>query len=259
MKDSSPCSRSRASRAGARTPVAWRRRVVRSLAAALGLSVVLSGCRDSPTDPLEGLVAGETDLAALALELPLPSPVFETSASPQPEVVDRWLRSWDEGVLEGRRLRSALYSELGSLLARRHTRAELADEVGLLGAGVRRAGELETSVLPEFLTAGVERARAAYARADRALASRHEEEAWTELIRGADALREVGPEAVARSAVSRVEDRLRRIPGDGTYSEKEWERIRHLVRGGRQALDVGDWGLAIRRAFYAKGLLDGNG
>ena len=83
--------------------------------------------------------------------------------------------------------------------------------------------------------------------------------AWSALLQGADALREVGPEAVARTAVAECEARLRRIPEDAPYSETELDRIRHLVTGSRQALESEEWGLAIRRAYYAESLLAGNG
>lgn len=223
------------------------------------LLLPLAACRDSPTDPLEGLVAAETDQAALALELPLPTPVRDRDDRSPHEGVLRWMASWDRPILEGRRIRSALYPELGAYLAGEGTGDELVQELALLRLGIRRAGQLDAGALPEFLTAGVDRARDAYRRGDRAARAGHEKEGWTELIRGADALREVGPEAVARSAVARAEARLRRIQGAGSYSETERERIGHLVRGGRQALDAGAWGLAIRRAFYARGLIDGNG
>ena len=39
------------------------------------------------------------------------------------------------------------------------------------------------------------------------------------------------------------------------YSEQEQERLGRLVTGGRQALEDEDWIRAIRRAYYAKGLL----
>lgn len=220
--------------------------------------VLLGGCRDAPTDPLSGLVAGETELAALALELPLPAPELD-GPDGAPEVVERWLASWEAPLLEGRSLRSGLYRELGDRMASARSPDDLRDELGLLGAGLRRAEELDAAAIPEFLQAGVERAREAHDRARTALADGDEPTGWAGLLLGADALREVGPEAVARGAVYRVEERLRRISDDASYTEQSRERIRHLVRGSRHALKDGAWGLAIRRAYYARGLLDGNG
>jgi hypothetical protein len=220
------------------------------------------GCRDSPTDPLQGLVAPETDLAALSIELPLPAPVLDdasTAEAAPAEAVQAWRRSWEKPVLEGRRMREALYPRLAELQVGLFDRAELTEQLALLGAGVRKARQLESSSLPQFLKSGIEHAEAAWHRGERAASAGSLESAWEALLRGADNLREVGPEAVARTAVSDVEARLGRSPADGPYSEKELERIRHLVHGSRQALEEAAWGLAIRRAYYAGGLLDGNG
>lgn len=205
-------------------------------------------------------MAGETDLAALALELPLPSPSYLLSEdSAGADAVARWRRSWDEAVLAGRASREALYPELGRLMARTAASTELAQDLALLGAGVRRAEGLLERGLPAFLDAGIREALAAHRRAERVSAAGDEARAWALLLRGADALREVGPEAVARTAVARCESSLRRIPEDHAYSEKELERVRHLVHGSRRALEDGEWALAIRRAYYAQGLLAGNG
>ena len=237
---------------------AWGGGLRRGIAGVCLGILLLGGCRDAPTDPLSGLVAAETGLAALALELPLPAPELDGSDG-APEVVERWLASWEAPLLEGRSLRAELYPELGDRMTAARSRDELLDELGLLGAGVRRAEELDAAAIPEFVWAGVERAREAHDRARTAVAGGDEPSGWAGLLRGADALREVGPEAVARGAVYRVEERLRRISDDASYSEQSRERIRHLVRGSRHALDDGAWGLAIRRAYYAQGLLDGNG
>jgi len=226
----------------------------------LGALVALVGCRDSPTDPMSGLVAGETDLAALALELPLLRPGNAGSAEgADPDAVSSWRDSWREPTLEGRRIRQGLYTRLGEHLAATRSPAELDTEVGLLGAAVRRAGGLDLDSLPTFLSAGVERARDAQRRARRHVAEEAYGTAWAAALAGADALREVGPEAVARSVVLELEERLRRLPAAHSYSDTELERVRHLVRGGRHAVEEADWGRALRRAFYARELLAGNG
>jgi len=233
-----------------------------ALLGACGLCLLVllqAACRDSPTDPLSGLVAGETGRAALSLELPLPVPVLEDPAAEGQDLVDRWRSSWEAPGLEGRVLREDLYPALGRLLAQARSDRALMQDLALLGAAVRRAGELDPEALPAFLEAGIERADASYRRGERAATAGNEAAGWAALLRGADALREVGPEAVARTAVDECEEKLRRISEDASYSEKERERIRHLVRGSRHALDDGDWVLAIRRAYYAEGLIRGNG
>ena len=59
--------------------------------------------------------------------------------------------------------------------------------------------------------------------------------------------------------VSEVDAGLRRISADETYSEQDLERLSRLVRGGREALSEQDWVRAIRRAYYARGLLASGG
>lgn len=241
------------------TPAPRRASVATGLCLCL-LPLLLWGCRDSPTDPLQGLVAAETGLTALALELPLPSPMdLESDGAEASTAVTRWRRSWEEPALAGRAARQEVYPELGRLMAERTGSPELSGDMALLGAGVRRAEELLEHGLPAFLDAGIRAAAEAHDRAQRAVTVGDEARAWEGLLQGADALREVGPEAVARTAVDRCEGSLRRIPEDHAYSEKELERIRHLVLGSRRALEGGDWALAIRRAYYAEGLLAGNG
>lgn len=214
---------------------------------------MLAACGDSPTDPMAGLVAGDTGLAALALELPLPAPVEDGRAEAA------WRDSWTRPVLEGRAARDDLYRTLARARAFQADDAELAEAVGFLRTGVRRASSLDLDVLPAFLAAGVAEARARLRSADRAALAGDATRAWEDLLRGADALREIGPEAVARTAVARADEAYRRIQADAPYTEKERERIRRLVWGGRQALEEGDWAGAIRRAYYAEGLLAGNG
>lgn len=220
------------------------------------VAALLTACGDSPTDPMAGLVAGDTGLAALALELPLPAPLDDGRSE---AAAAAWRASWTRPVLEGREVRDDLYRTLARARARQGDEAALAEAVGLLQSGLRQASALELDVLPAFLAAGVAEARARARAADRAALAGDAARAWEDLFRGADALREIGPEAVARTAVARAEAAHRRIQADGPYTQKERERVQRLLWGGRQALEDGDWAGAIRRAYYAEGLLAGNG
>lgn len=223
---------------------------------------VLAGCRDAPTDPMVGLVAEDAH-AALALGVSFPDPASwaEPGALSHEghRAMDRWQTSWDLPVEEGRAAREATYVPLVEALAVQLTAEEVERELALLAEGVLRARGLGLDTPPPHVAAGVERAVEAASAARRALLSGDPELALESVIRGGDALREVGPEAVARALQSEVETGLGRISGGDPYPVEELERLRRLVRGGRQAVEEGAWGLAIRRAFYAKALLDGNG
>ena len=88
-----------------------------------------------------------------------------------------------------------------------------------------------------------------------ALRAENLRDAMVQLLAGSDALREVGPEAVARTMVSEVVADRRNISARDSYSEQDLERLDRLLRGGREALSDQDWVRAIRRAYYARGLI----
>lgn len=194
--------------------------------AGVALAVLLAAaaaCRDAPTDPLVGLVAEES-YAALALGVMLPDPdAWPAGAELDPETIR--------------------------------------GQVALLGGAVERARALtaDAAALPPHVAEGILDAGSALSAALEAEARGDRPAAREAVIRGADALRQVGPEAAARSLQGEVERRLGRLGADAPYSVEDLDRLGRLARGAREALDEGDWVLAIRRAFYAKGILDGNG
>jgi len=55
--------------------------------------------------------------------------------------------------------------------------------------------------------------------------------------------------------VSEVVADRRNISARDSYSEQDLERLDRLLRGGREALSDQDWVRAIRRAYYARGLI----
>lgn len=208
-----------------------------------------------------GLVAREA-YGALALGVAFPDPDgWAESGALVPSAaraLERWRASWDLPPEEGRRARADLYPDLAAGLAAQVGREALREEVALLTAGVLRAETISADGLPEHVAEGIREAVEQRSLAVEALQRGDAPGAVEAVLRGGDALREVGPEAVARALVGEVEERMGRLSPDAPYSQQDQERLRRLVRGGRQALEMGDWSLAIRRAFYAKGLLDGN-
>jgi len=221
---------------------------------------VLAGCDDTATDPLARLVAGES-AGALALGVTLPDPgawVVPEAATPEAaDAVELWTTSWDLPGDEGHGVRAGNYVRLAELFVPEFGRGGISEQLDGLWEGVRRAQELPGLELPERIRQRIMDASRAHERAREALLAERLREAMVQLLIGADALREVGPEAVARTMVSEVDTELRRISLDETYTEQDLDRLGRLVRGGREALAEQDWVRAIRRAYYAKGYAKG--
>lgn len=234
----------------------------RGILAFLAVALVATGCRDAPTDPMVGLVA-EDAYAALALGVAFPDPsgwaADQALSGAGARALETWRASWDLPVDEGRALREGTYAPLALVLAESMAPDVIEQESVVLAEAVLRARGLQAEVLPEHVVEGIHRAGSQSESARAALRAGDAVGTLEALIRGGDALREVGPEAVARALQGEVEARMGRVSDADPYSVQDLERLGRLVRGGRQAVDEGDWGLAIRRAFYAKGLLDGNG
>ncbi|MEE2898709.1 MAG: hypothetical protein VX815_09615 [Gemmatimonadota bacterium] len=221
---------------------------------------VLAGCDDAGTDPLARLVAEES-AGALALGVTLPDPgawVVPEAATPEAaDAAELWTTSWDLPGDEGHAVRAGNYVRLAELFVPEFGRGGISEQLDGLWEGVRRAQELPGLELPERIRQRIMDASRAHARAREALLAERLREAMVQLLIGSDALREVGPEAVARTMVSEVDTELRRISLDETYTEQDLDRLGRLVRGGRDALAEQDWVRAIRRAYYAKGYAKG--
>lgn len=223
-------------------------------------AIGLSACQDSATDPMVGLVAPESE-AALALGMAFSDPggwVEEGSLDRGAErALGDWRDSWLADPDEGRAERAATYEPLAEALAARLGPRDVDAKLDLLAKGVRRARGIGSQGLPSRLS---ERIDAAGTSLSAALAARDRGDARAaieEVLRGGDALREVGPEAVARALDREVQEGFRRLRADESYSEQDLVRIRRLVDGARDALSEGSWVLAIRRAYYARALLRG--
>lgn len=225
------------------------------MAAVLG---TLLGCEDTTTDPLARIVAGET-AGALALGVDLPHPGSWTvpdDATPESaDALVRWLTSWDLPGDEGRGVRNLTYSSLATLFVPELGRGGIGEQLDRLAEGVRRALLLPEEQLPERIRVRISEAANAHALALDALRAENLRDAMVQLLAGSDALREVGPEAVARTMVSEVVAGRRNISAGDSYSEQDLERLDRLLRGGRDALSDQDWVRAIRRAYYARGLM----
>lgn len=221
-------------------------------------ALATGSCRDSPTDVLAGIVTPETQPAlALGVVLPDPSTWAEpaTDGAAGDAALAAWRSSWDLPAARGRQVREASYDALVGLLPPDQREATAAEDLTTLRSALRGAETLPAEALPPTVRSGLTRARAEATAAAVTRDGHDVTGALVHILRGADALREVGPEAVARTLVDDVEQRMRRIGPGATYSPTDIERMRRLVEGGREALDQGNWVLAIRRAYYARALM----
>jgi len=236
---------------------------LRTRPAVLGFMVALGAwaCQDAPTDPMVGIVAGESE-GALAVGVSLPDPGWlapaERMSIEATEALDRWQGSWSMEPEAGHAARAALYEPLARALAPTLDARRADEALALLSEGVRRARSIATEDLTPRLEAGIDEASAAQAAAASAWDRGDAVGAVEGMVRGGDALREVGPEAVARALQREVEEAFGRVSEGGPYSEKDMERLTRLVHGAREALAEGSWVLAIRRAYYARALLREN-
>lgn len=220
--------------------------------------LLAAACQDAPTDPVARIVTPETAVS-VALGVVLPGPELWLGEDPgDPALLDavaRWRMSWDRPVSEGRAARDGLRAGLARGLAPLLGPGRVREEEDRLAEGIARAKELPEDDLGPDIVARLGEAVAAHTRAARARRAGDATVALHNVLEGSDILREVGPEAVARALVAEVAELHGRLSDDDAYSDQDRERLGRLLTGGRQALDDGDWVRAIRRAYYAKGLL----
>ena len=230
-------------------------RLFRALCPCALLLVLLSGCRDA--DHPAAVLLGEESRTALLLRPELPTlPDLSERAGLGEELgpaVQRWVESW-----EGRpddELRADVYAEVVEPLARSLGAGGVADARASLGTALEAVERVRASDIPAELQTNVERARHHHAEAGEALAGGRESDALAGVLQGADALREVGPEGVARVLIRRAEGALdATAEGPGT-PPVDIERADRMLQGARVALEGGDWQRALRRAYYACQLL----
>ncbi len=225
--------------------------------------LTVASCQDSPTDPMVGVVAGESS-PALALDISFADPenLIGTGESLDADgvgILERWRDSWTLETEKGHAVRGALYPRLEDALASMVRPGDLDRELASMADALRRAQTIPRSALLPRLANGLDAAAGCYASAVAARGRGDTREAVSMIVRGGDALREVGPEAVARSLQQDVAAAYGSISPSDAYSSQDLERLERLVRGSQQAIEQSDWVLAIRRAYYARALLGKNG
>ncbi|TVP53477.1 MAG: hypothetical protein EA351_15385 [Gemmatimonadales bacterium] len=171
-------------------------------------------------------------------------------------IVEQWRDGWDRSGDRGAQIRAeAIRSAAPFLIA-----AMPDDELERSLTEVTRAmGAVEEALLEtaesDAFTGSLASAAQDHRAATEALGRGDRDSALTHALLAADHLRATTPDAVARALLVQGDEALRRIEADDTYPEVTRRRGERLLVGARDALDRGETTLALRRAWYAVGLL----
>lgn len=224
----------------------------------------LGACRDTVVQPSALLVTQETR-GSVFLEARLPSPLSVASTTPLEselqESLETWLDSWGRASEVGSDDRARVYDRVTPPLALEIGRDGVASTLSTLGQALASTDALSEAKaeVPAEARLALDRAREYYRLGLDALDRGRPAPALRAVFLGADEIRTVGPEAVARSLVLRAEGALElaRLAFEGREPPEALSRGERLTLGASHALDEGDWDRALQRAFYACQLLGG--
>jgi len=240
-------------------------------AGGLVLGLALPGCGD-----LDGvaLVAVESDSPVPVLQLGRDLPSVPTLVArwggglPLESVLDQWENSWVLPEDEGERVRMESIQALSLLLLPHLPEGELERSIGQVDGAVRALeAALEGRDL-EALGGPVSQAVSAAHRASTALGAGDSAEALRWALASSDHLRKATPEVLARTLILEVEAELQRLwdsPQGPGHSEltlgaaeaaRAEARVRRLLAGAQEAMNAEDFPRALRRAWYAMGLIE---
>jgi hypothetical protein len=218
---------------------------------ALALAVLAGACQDAGGDPTALLAEKSHPAVALAADLPsLAGLAGDAPSTPETSAaVELWIGSWAGGAEEGEERRTAAYAGVAGPLAETLGAAGIGGALGRLDAALAVADRIARTGLPEEVAPRLAAAHAEAEAARRALGAGTLDEALRATLHGADLLREVGAEGVARTLIERAEGGLAWAgsPADPLAQV----RAQRLVAGARDAAAAGEFGLAIQRAYYA--------
>jgi len=231
-----------------------------SAASALVLPLALFGCGDLETEPSVAYLSSEP-VAALrfAADLPGVPPLVARwdRSGALVSVSEAWQASWDQPGAEGQRIRHEARAAVSLALSTTIPEAAVRNLVRAVDEAVRGASALLGVDLPTGGPLQTPLSEAAVARDEARLALDAGEmaRALEAALLAADRLRETSAGSVARLLVAEAEAELRRISASSSYAEENRARALRLVEGAREALRDGDDVLALRRSWYALGLL----
>ncbi len=222
------------------------------------MTLLVSACEDVANDPLAMAVAPETHGAVLLTEgLPTLSDLVTENglAGEMSHELDIWWESWELGTMDGKRVRASIYPVVSSTLFPYLLEEGVADLLARNQENLQAAQSVEILLVADAVDAAMESAWRYHNQAVEALGRGDAETALGLALRSADAIREISPEQVAKELIQQAEGAFRRNGDAASYTEEELTRIRRLTSGAEEALEVGDYPRAIRRAYYACQLL----
>jgi hypothetical protein len=206
-------------------------------------------------DPM-AVVQTEETRSVLALSTELPS-LAELAGRPELQempgrAAERWDLSWEQPLPIGRRIREGAYQAAAAYTARALEERGIRRLLDKVDEALLAAQPLMTDDLDARISAGILRAGILRAQGERSLESGHLDLAVKDVLGAADALRELGPQAVAQALVARAQEAL---DAEVDVPDTDLDRARHLALSARLALDDRDWTRALQRAYYACQLL----
>lgn len=220
---------------------------------------LLTGCGDlEPIPRIEVETEEPVPSLRFADRLPSLASVSRRWAPDMPldDVLSRWEASWrahgDEAALARQEAVRAASGPLVLALPDGEVDRVVTAVADALD-DVQRA--LGGSPSPEALEGVLSAAAEASVRSRRALGSGDLADALSGALIAADHLRSASPASLGLAMVREAEAELRMNSVSRSYSEVTKLRVERLLAGAREALDNGDDAIALRRAWYALGLV----
>ena len=232
------------------------RRLLQALAW-LAAAAVASACQDARGDPTALLVGLDAPPAVVfAADLPsLPGLTARYRLEPKlSSPAELWLGSWAVTPERGEELRVEAYAGAATRLALELGPEGVEEALSRLEVALASLERLDPAQLPDAVALRLAVSRQEATASRRALEVGELPDAVRATLHGADILRSVGPEGVARTLIARAE---RVLPGvtEGVDATAR-ERAERLLYGAREAAANRDFGIAIQRAYYACQLLE---
>ena len=229
--------------------------------AILALVALAAACGDDVTDPQAITDSAEAEaVLRSAAALPALPVVIERIRMPEDArsraALFRAAELWASGVAEGgdraaARRRLAVRYAAPTLV--RHLDPAVWDDVE---RGLRDWSATAGAMLRHVALPGVEARLAAAARhLDRAAAAADPATRGHELLLAGSDLVETTPRFVARSLTTRAEEAVRNVR-PGSMAPEDLARAERLKDWARQAVEAGDYLVAIQRAYYALQLVE---
>ncbi len=219
----------------------------------IAVAITTMSCADSVTDPMSSVIAPETQAALeLGRTLPRLNEVWvEAGGAPGTGPIAGWEDSWALPTAEGRAKREAVYRAVVPVLLPRMEDLRVRELLNGIDSTLTRVDQFVVVRYPDRLGTRLAAVRRALTRARDSLEEDRLETALGAAFEAADYLLELSPEHVASQLLAAAEGGVRRIPGADAYPEETLGRVEQLMDLARKAILHGDYGRAIRGAYYA--------